>query len=79
MLDSLPDLEETNTHFMERLQSMFSGAASGVVKLNVGGNIFVTTVDTLTVDKNSTLCKILEKPIKVDDAIFIDRDGTHFR
>jgi len=64
---------------MERLQYMFSGAPSGVIKLNVGGQIFVTSLETLTVDKNSSFCKILEKPVKLDDAVFIDRDGTHFR
>jgi len=75
----LSNFEESGPVVMERLQHIFSPTPSGVLHLNVGGQFFVTTIETLTVDKNSLFPKLLEKPVKVDDAVFIDRDGTHFR
>ncbi|XP_068687634.1 uncharacterized protein [Montipora foliosa] len=56
---------------------------SSAVKLNVGGNHFTTTVQTLTKDPNSMLAAMFSgrfelKPSK-DGTFFIDRDGTYFR
>ena len=53
------------------------------VKLNVGGQHFTTTVQTLTKDPNSMLAAMFSgrfdmKPSE-DGSFFIDRDGTHFR
>ena len=53
------------------------------VKLDVGGQSFVTSVETLTSDPDSLLAKMFSgiHPIKQeqDGSYFIDRDGTHFR
>ncbi|PFX29394.1 BTB/POZ domain-containing protein KCTD6 [Stylophora pistillata] len=54
-----------------------------IVKLNVGGHYFTTSLRTLTKDPNSMLAvmfagKFEMKPCE-DGAFFIDRDGTHFR
>ena len=56
---------------------------SSTVKLNVGGQHFTTTVQTLTKDPNSMLAAMFSgrfdmKPSD-DGSFFIDRDGTHFR
>ena len=56
---------------------------SSTVKLNVGGQHFVTTIQTLTKDPNSMLAAMFSgkfdtKPSE-DGSFFIDRDGTHFR
>ena len=56
---------------------------SSTVKLNVGGQHFTTTVQTLTKDPNSMLAAMFSgrfdmKPSE-DGSFFIDRDGTHFR
>jgi hypothetical protein len=67
---------------MERLQDWMHGSSRSeahIIKLNVGGHLFVSTLETLTADKSSRLAKIVEKPIMLDGAVFIDRDGTHFR
>ena len=53
------------------------------VKLNVGGQHFTTSVQTLTKDPNSMLAAMFSgrfemKPSE-DGSFFIDRDGTHFR
>ena len=53
------------------------------IKLNVGGQHFTTTVQTLTKDPNSMLAamssgKFEMKPSE-NGSFFIDRDGTHFR
>ena len=53
------------------------------VKLNLGGQYFTTTVQTLTKDPNSMLAamfsgKFVMQPDE-DGTFFIDRDGTHFR
>lgn len=54
------------------------------IKLNVGGQIFKTSIETLLKDPDSMLAAMFSerfdvKPDKEDDAYFIDRDGTHFR
>ena len=56
---------------------------SSTVKLNVGGQYFTTSVQTLRKDPNSMLAgmfsgKFDTKPSE-DGSFFIDRDGTHFR
>lgn len=54
-----------------------------IVKLNIGGHYFTTSLQTLTKDPDSMLAvmfagKFEMKPCE-DGAFFIDRDGTHFR
>ena len=56
---------------------------SATVKLNLGGQHFTTSVQTLTKDPNSMLAAMFSgrfdmKPSE-DGSFFIDRDGTHFR
>ena len=56
---------------------------SSTVKLNVGGQHFTTSLQTLTKDPNSMLAAMFSgrfdmKPSE-DGSFFIDRDGTHFR
>lgn len=56
-----------------------------LVRLNVGGTIFATTVDTLTQrDTDSMLAVMFSGRHRLhmdakEGAVFIDRDGTHFR
>ena len=58
---------------------------SRIVKLNVGGKPFVTTVQTLAKDPNSMLAAMISGCLFVDfqpyedGSFFIDRDGTYFR
>ncbi|KAL9951602.1 hypothetical protein ACROYT_G044297 [Oculina patagonica] len=54
-----------------------------MLKLNVGGHLFSTSLDTLTKDSGSMLHAMFSgrfdtKPSE-DGSYFIDRDGTHFR
>ena len=56
---------------------------ASTIKLNVGGQYFTTSVQTLTQDKGSMLHAMFSgrfdtKPGE-DGSYFIDRDGTHFR
>lgn len=55
----------------------------GVVKLNVGGRMYMTSVYTLSRDQNSMLAALVSGrhpvPQQPDGSYFIDRDGTHFR
>ena len=56
---------------------------SSTVKLNIGGQYFITSVQTLRKDPNSMLAAMFSgkfdtKPSE-DGSFFIDRDGTHFR
>ena len=53
------------------------------IKLNVGGQYFTTSLETLTKDRGSMLHAMFSggfdtKPAE-DGSYFIDRDGTHFR
>ena len=54
-----------------------------IVKLNVGGQYFTTSLQTLTRDPNSMLGAMFsgrhEVPTTEDGSFFIDRDGTYFR
>ena len=56
---------------------------SSTVKLDVGGQHFTTTVQTLTKDRNSMLAAMFSGKFEMkpseDGSFFIDRDGTHFR
>ena len=56
---------------------------SSTVKLNVGGQHFVTSVQTLRKDPNSMLAAMFSEKFDTkpseDGSFFIDRDGTHFR
>ena len=56
---------------------------SSTVKLDVGGQHFTTTVQTLTKDPNSMLAAMFSGKFEMkpseDGSFFIDRDGTHFR
>ena len=54
-----------------------------IIRLNVGGILFTTSLDTLLYDENSMLALMFSGRYNVekDDEgwYFIDRDGTHFR
>lgn len=53
-----------------------------IVKVNVGGSVFVTSRATLTKCPDSMLAALFSgryKLVKLDDAIFIDRDPQHFK
>ena len=56
---------------------------SEIIKLNVGGHYFTTTLGTLRSDPNSMLLIMVsrrfEQKPQEDGAFFIDRDGRHFR
>jgi len=57
---------------------------ASTIKLNVGGKIYKTTLDTLRKDPNSMLCAMFSgrfelKADEDDGAYFIDRDGELFR
>ena len=53
------------------------------VKLNVGGQHFTTSLQTLTRDPNSMLAAMFSGKFEMkpseDGSFFIDRDGTYFR
>ena len=55
----------------------------GMIKLNVGGHVFMTSTLTLTRDPDSMLAAMFSGRHKLhttsDGAVFIDHDGTHFR
>ena len=54
-----------------------------IVNLNVGGQHFTTSLQTLTRDPNSMLAAMFsgrhELETTEDSSVFIDRDGTYFR
>lgn len=53
------------------------------VNLNIGGQHFTTSIQTLTKDPDSMLAAMFSGRFELnpceDGAFFIDRDGTHFR
>ena len=62
---------------------ILGGRIPSIVKLNVGGIHFTTSLQTLTRDPNSMLAAMFSGRHEVetteDGSFFIDRDGTYFR
>nr|XP_058953323.1 uncharacterized protein LOC131780736 [Pocillopora verrucosa] len=56
---------------------------SKILKLNVGGHMFTTSLETMTKDPGSMLHAMFSSRFDTkpgeDGSYFIDRDGTHFR
>ena len=50
-----------------------------IVKLNVGGHHFTTSLQTLKKDPKSRLCAMFSGEHVNNSTFIIDRDGTHFR
>lgn len=78
-----PSFDETK-HFRQPFKSVFfCPPQCPVVQLNVGGQVYTTTLVTLCKFPNSKLAEMFSVPLKlVKDAegrCFIDRDGTHFK
>ena len=76
----LPEEQESIDAMSKKLDQVH---LSSTIKLNVGGQHFATSVQTLTKDPNSMLAAMFSgrfdmKPSE-DGSFFIDRDGTHFR
>ena len=76
-------LREEQRAFDSMSKRMESMQLSTKVNLNVGGQHFTTTVQTLTRDPDSMLAAMFSGrfPMKpsADGTFFIDRDGTYFR
>ena len=80
----LDNLKEEKTVFEKLSKTLDEVHYGRLVKLNVGGKIYQTTLDTLRKDPNSMLCAMFSgrhelKPDGEDGAYFIDRDGKLFR
>ena len=79
-LRRLREEQEVYDSMSKKMESM---QLSTKVNLNVGGQHFTTTVQTLTKDPDSMLAAMFSgrfplKPAE-DGTFFIDRDGTYFR
>jgi hypothetical protein len=59
------------------------GGKNQKIKLSIGGTLFVTSLDTLTTEKDTYFSALLSEHFNTqpdeDGEIFIDRDPTHFR
>ena len=75
--------KEAEFYRIQGLIDEINKSVRGVVKLNVGGHYFTTSLQTLTKDPNSMLGTMFSGKYDTrageDSAVFIDRDGTHFR
>ena len=80
----LDNLKEEKTAFEKLSKTLDEVHFGSSVKLNVGGKVYKTTLDTLRKDPDSMLCAMFSgrhelKPDSEDGAYFIDRDGKLFR
>ena len=80
----LDNVRQEKSAFEELTRILSEVHFSSTVKLNVGGKIYKTTLDTLRKDPDSMLCAMFSgrhelKPDEEDGSYFIDRDGKHFR
>ncbi|CAO3585905.1 unnamed protein product [Absidia cylindrospora] len=78
------DLEKSSLDREKEMMQHIRKTQDEKVKLNVGGQLFQTSLSTLRRDPNSTLAAMFDghqciKPDETDGSYFIDRDGTYFR
>ena len=83
LLDSnMTLLEGATSHFAEMSKKLSNVHFGEIVKINVGGRIFQTTLKTLQKEPESLLASMFSKCFdlkkEVDGSYFIDHDGTHF-
>ena len=80
----LEKVRQEKAAFEEMTKTLNEVHFGSSVKLNVGGKIYKTTLDTLRRDPDSMLCAMFSgrhqlKADEEDGAYFIDRDGKLFR
>ncbi len=79
------ELKTKKKRFQKELQYLdeVNKVTDSIIKLNVGGHVFVTSSVTLTREPDSMLAAMFSGRHQLrttpDGAVFIDRDGTHFR
>jgi hypothetical protein len=77
----LAEREEKLQAMIEQLQLM-NDTTQQKVKLNIGGQVYATTVSTLTAEENTLFTAMFSEKYKVepdvDGEYFIDRNGAHF-
>ena len=83
LLDSnMTLLEGATSHFAEMSEKLSNVHFSDIIKINVGGRIFQTTLKTLQKEPESLLASMFSKCFDLkkedDGSYFIDHDGTHF-
>lgn len=84
MKQDLEKVREEKSNFEKMTKTLNQVHFASTVKLNVGGKIYKTTLNTLRKDPDSMLCAMFSgryevKADKEDGAYFIDRDGKVFR
>ena len=83
MKEDLELLASKRSKFMLMSQKVNDVHFLDVIKLNVGGHIFQTSLQNLKKYPESTLAAMFSETFDLvkggDGAYFIDRDGTHFR
>ena len=81
--DDFDFLETRRKNFAEMSNRLREAHFPEIIKLNVGGKLFMTSITTLHRDPNCMLAAMFSQRfelVKQDDgAYFIDRDGTYFR
>lgn len=81
--DDIKFLEGRKETFLNMVKKIDIAHFPKVVKLNVGGQLFETSVATLQKDAGSMFAAMFSQRFELskqsDNTFFIDRDGTHFR
>ena len=80
----LEKVREEKSNFEKMTKTLNQVHFASTVKLNVGGKVYKTTLNTLRKDPDSMLCAMFSGRYEVkadeeDGAYFIDRDGKLFR
>jgi len=84
MEQDLDNVEREKSAIDEITKTLNEVHFASTIKLNVGGKIYKTTLDTLRKDPDSMLCAMFSgrfelKADEDDGAYFIDRDAELFR
>jgi hypothetical protein len=77
------ELEKEEWEAQKKAMAQYHLPGTKRIKLNVGGQVFTTTLDTLRSAPQSMLSSMFsgrfELDVDEDGCVFIDRDPTHFR
>ena len=81
--NTLAQLDAKEERHIQLSSRISSTSLESAIKLNVGGNIYETSLEALTNYPGSLLTEIFSESFKLkhrdDGSYFIDRDGTYFR
>lgn len=78
LLDDKNDLEQDKKEWHDTKTKVLHAINRNSVRINIGGTIFQTTLETLRKYKDSTMASMYDEHVDLEEEPFIDRDPQNF-